>query len=69
MIQGFDETDGLEGQRLEAYSTDNVLVIIPARDEAETLAGVIQALQRQGLNRIRVVDNGSRDRTPDIAAQ
>ncbi|MEO0458880.1 MAG: glycosyltransferase family 2 protein, partial [Cyanobacteria bacterium P01_A01_bin.114] len=54
---------------MDGYSTGNVLVIMPARDEAETLAGVIRALQDQGLTRIRVVDNGSRDRTPEIAAQ
>lgn len=45
------------------------LVIIPARDEEATLGEVIRQLQRQGLTRIRVVDNGSRDRTPQVATQ
>ncbi|MGF1482641.1 MAG: glycosyltransferase family 2 protein [Cyanophyceae cyanobacterium] len=40
---------------------DQVLVIIPVRNEATTLVGVIQALQSQGLTKIRVVDNGSTD--------
>ena len=45
----------------------NVIVIIPARNEEMTLAGVIKDLQSYGLNRIRVVDNGSSDRTAEIA--
>ncbi|MEO1404481.1 MAG: glycosyltransferase family 2 protein, partial [Cyanobacteria bacterium J06635_1] len=69
MIQNFEGASRSHYSRPDAHQTDDVLVIIPARDEAETLAGVIQALQRQGLKRIRVVDNGSRDLTPDIAAQ
>ena len=48
---------------------DSVLAIIPALDEAETIAGVILELQAQGISQICVVDNGSCDRTPAIAAQ
>lgn len=47
---------------------DRVLVLIPVRDEAETLPGVLQALRAQGLSRMRVVDNGSTDNSAQIAA-
>lgn len=46
---------------------NRVQVIIPALNEAETIADVVQALQKQGLQRIRVVDNGSCDRTAGVA--
>ncbi len=46
---------------------DRVLVIIPARDEEETIVPVIQALQAAGLSQIRVVDNGSCDGTASLA--
>lgn len=50
------------GQGLE-----HILVVIPARDEEATIVPVIQALQAAGLSQIRVVDNGSRDRTAPLA--
>ena len=40
---------------------DNILVIIPVRNEESTIATVIQSLQTLGLNQIRVVDNNSID--------
>ena len=46
-----------------------VLVIIPVRDEAETIAAVIAELSQAGLNKVRVVDNGSSDRSNIIARQ
>ncbi|NER80632.1 MAG: glycosyltransferase family 2 protein [Leptolyngbya sp. SIO1D8] len=52
----------------QATSLDNILVIIPALNEADIIGDVIQELKAVGLARIRVVDNGSRDRTPTIAA-
>ncbi|MBE7383349.1 MAG: glycosyltransferase family 2 protein [Leptolyngbya sp. SIO1E4] len=52
----------------QATALDDILVIIPALNEAATIGRVIQTLQTVGLSRIRVVDNGSRDRTPEIAA-
>ena len=45
----------------------NILVVIPVRNEASTIAGVINKLKSLGLNQIRVVDNGSKDRSGDIA--
>jgi glycosyltransferase involved in cell wall biosynthesis len=45
-----------------------ILVVIPARDEAATIAAVVRSLQFQGLSRIRVVDNGSHDNTATLAS-
>ena len=46
----------------------NVLVIIPVRNEEATIAGVIKDLQSFGLFNIRVIDNGSSDRSATVAA-
>ena len=42
-------------------------LIIPARDEAETIGAVLDELPRQRLRRVIVVDNGSSDGTGEIA--
>lgn len=47
---------------------DSILVVIPALNEELTITDVIHTLQTLGLKMIRVVDNGSRDRTPQLAA-
>lgn len=44
-----------------------ILVIIPVRNEETTIADVISNLQSYGLERIRIVDNGSSDRSREIA--
>lgn len=44
-----------------------VQVIIPALDEEATIAAVVAGLCGLGLRRVRVVDNGSRDRTAEVA--
>ncbi|MEO1067820.1 MAG: glycosyltransferase family 2 protein [Cyanobacteria bacterium J06638_6] len=52
----------------EAFSIlDSILVIIPVRNEAATIAGVIQDLQALGLRHIRVIDNGSTDGSAAVA--
>jgi glycosyltransferase involved in cell wall biosynthesis len=51
----------------ESASLTNVLVIIPVLNEEATISRVIQALQAHGLTQIRVVDNGSTDRTIEAA--
>ena len=43
------------------------LVVIPALNEQETIAGVVNDLRRRGFQRIRVIDNGSTDRTAEYA--
>lgn len=42
-------------------------MIIPVLNEEATIAQVIQSLQSIGLYHIRVVDNGSRDRSAEVA--
>ncbi|NJL38685.1 MAG: glycosyltransferase [Leptolyngbyaceae cyanobacterium RM2_2_4] len=46
---------------------DTILVIIPVLNEEATIVQVIQSLQSIGLYQIRVVDNGSRDRSAAVA--
>ncbi|MCU0524036.1 MAG: VTT domain-containing protein [Elainella sp. Prado103] len=46
---------------------NSILVIIPVLNEAATIATVIRTLQNWGFQQIRVVDNGSWDRSPEIA--
>ncbi len=48
---------------------DNILVIIPMQNEAETIGTVISNLQSYSLKQIRVVDNGSKDRGAIIATE
>lgn len=45
----------------------NVVVVIPALNEDASLPEVVARLRTVGANRIRVVDNGSRDRTAEVA--
>lgn len=47
----------------------NVVVVIPAFNEEVSLPEVIARLNRIRLGRIRVVDNGSSDRTAEVARQ
>lgn len=44
-----------------------VAVLIPARDEAESLPVTLDALSREAVDRVIVVDNGSSDATAAIA--
>ena len=48
-------------------SLNPILVLIPVLNEEATIAAVIQSLQSFGLTRIRVIDNGSTDRSVEIA--
>jgi glycosyltransferase involved in cell wall biosynthesis len=49
-------------------SLDNVLAVIPVRNEEGTIVTVINSLQASGVTKIRVVDNGSSDRSADRAS-
>lgn len=51
------------------FDLDDVLVIIPVRNEEATIAKVIKDLQDFGLTKIRVVDNGSSDRSEEVATK
>ncbi len=46
---------------------ERVLAIIPVLDEEATIAAVVRDLQARGVDRVRVVDNGSRDRSATLA--
>jgi glycosyltransferase involved in cell wall biosynthesis len=46
---------------LDRTDVDNILVIIPVLNEEDTIAQVIDALHKQGLMNVRVIDNGSSD--------
>jgi glycosyltransferase involved in cell wall biosynthesis len=46
---------------------ESCLVVIPALNEEETIATVVQNLRRRGFRRIRVIDNGSSDATASRA--
>ena len=56
-------------QNSQLADSDSILVIIPILNEAETIANVVKNLQQYGLKRIRVVDNGSSDRSAIKAQQ
>lgn len=46
-----------------------VVVVIPAYNEERTISGVICGLKQQGFTQIIVVDDGSSDRTGQLASQ
>jgi glycosyltransferase involved in cell wall biosynthesis len=48
---------------LARTDVDNILVIIPVLNEEDTIAQVIDALHKQGLMNVQVIDNGSSDRS------
>ena len=49
-------------------SKSNVLVLIPARNEAATIARVVRECRRSGFD-VRVIDDASEDETAFLAAQ
>ncbi|MGA2760459.1 MAG: glycosyltransferase family 2 protein [Candidatus Cybelea sp.] len=48
-------------------SRENVWIIIPAYNEAKTIAGVVTSLRRRGYTQVCVVSDGSADGTPELA--
>ena len=46
---------------------EQILVLIPVLNEESTIAATIRNLQQFGLTQIRVIDNGSTDRSAQIA--
>lgn len=65
------EARGLASRPSGAPPRDSptVAVLVPARDEEETLPRLFERLQRDLVDRILVVDNGSRDRTAEVARE
>jgi len=52
-----------------ASTAPRIAVLVPALDEEEALPHVLAAIPREHVDRIVVVDNGSRDRTADVARE
>jgi hopene-associated glycosyltransferase HpnB len=48
---------------------DDVTALVPARDEAPTVARTVGALMAQGVGRVVVIDDGSSDDTAHLAQQ
>jgi glycosyltransferase involved in cell wall biosynthesis len=48
---------------------NHVTVVIPAYNEERTIAAVIQGLRARGFGKVIVVDDGSSDRTSELACQ
>jgi UDP-N-acetylglucosamine---dolichyl-phosphate N-acetylglucosaminyltransferase len=46
-----------------------VIVVVPAYNEESTIVGVIRGLKRHGFTRLIVVDDGSSDRTGELASR
>jgi UDP-N-acetylglucosamine---dolichyl-phosphate N-acetylglucosaminyltransferase len=46
-----------------------VVVVIPAHNEERTIVGVIRGLKQHGFERIILIDDGSSDRTGELASQ
>ena len=45
----------------------DVWIVMPAYNEERTIGGVLDTLRREGYSKVIVVDDGSRDRTAEIA--
>ena len=69
MTERASAPDGSADVPPSAARSPRVAVVIPARNEEETVADVVAAAQRAGLvDEVIVVDNGSSDGTPFAAA-
>lgn len=51
-----------------AWAADRVAVVIPALNEEASLPSVLRDLPRESVGSVVVVDNGSTDRTAEVAA-
>jgi len=49
--------------------SERIALIIPARDEEEAIGATLDGLHAAGLAQVVVVDNGSTDRTAEVARQ
>lgn len=72
-IKTFDHHTLGEDDVLAAKGTTRIAVVIPARDEEQTIGAVLQALRPQGMDgsglidEVLVVDDGSKDATAEEA--
>lgn len=51
----------------QATRWSGLVAVIPALDEEGSIAAVVEGLRGRGVARVLVADNGSRDRTADVA--
>jgi hypothetical protein len=56
-----------DGQSRPSWTAGRISVVIPCLNEEETIAGVIEAVRRQGADEVIVVDNDSHDSTAERA--
>jgi glycosyltransferase involved in cell wall biosynthesis len=61
------ETNGREEKRFRRDT--RVVIVIPAYNEEQSITAVIRGLKQQGFARLIVVDDGSSDRTSELARQ
>lgn len=51
------------------YNKMKVFIVMPAYNEEKIIARVIQGLKKEGFDNIIVIDDGSKDKTSDVAKQ
>jgi len=61
------ETSGREERR--SRGEKHIIIVIPAYNEERSIIAVIRGLKQQGFARLIVVDDGSSDRTSELARQ
>jgi glycosyltransferase involved in cell wall biosynthesis len=61
------ETSGREARR--SRGEKRIIIVIPAYNEERSIIAVIRGLKQQGFVRLIVVDDGSSDRTSELARQ
>jgi UDP-N-acetylglucosamine---dolichyl-phosphate N-acetylglucosaminyltransferase len=61
------ETSGREERR--SRGDKRIIIVIPAYNEERSIIAVIRGLKQQGFARLIVVDDGSSDRTSELARQ
>ena len=61
------ETNGREEKR--SRRDTRVVIVIPAYNEEQSITAVIRGLKQQGFARLIIVDDGSSDRTSELARQ
>ncbi|EJN61264.1 glycosyl transferase [Halogranum salarium B-1] len=68
-LAAMDPVETVVAADAASISPDEVCVLVPTYDEAETIGGVIAGFRREGFTNVLVVDGGSTDGTRDIATE